>query len=170
MGNLARWHHIQASTRRCRATSDQTANCTEVRACGNLISSRVQSDPQGGISCRVFDYDHRLRESTVSGNLSAQGFPSSRNHGAETNMATCTSVLVAWLDSTDCAGILDKGGGILTQIAWGMVFFGALSMIISYLAELHHVEPAVCEKPVETPPAKEFAEFDDLWWKEIFDD
>lgn len=108
MGNLARWHHIQASTRRCWATSDQTANCTEVRACGNLISSRVQSDPQGGISCRVFDYDHRLRESTVSGNLSAQGFPSSRNHGAETNMATCTSVLVAWLDSTDCAGILDK--------------------------------------------------------------
>ena len=63
-----------------------------------------------------------------------------------------------------------KGGGILTQIAWGMVFFGALSLIISYLAELHHVGPAVCEKPVETPPAKEFAEFDDLWWKEIFDD
>lgn len=58
----------------------------------------------------------------------------------------------------------------LIQIAWGMVFFGALSLIISYLAELHHVKPAVCEKPVETPPAKEFAEFDDLWWKEIFSD
>ena len=50
-----------------------------------------------------------------------------------------------------------------------MVFLGALSLIISYLAELHHVESVVYEKPVEAPPAKE-AEFDDLWWKEIFDD
>lgn len=58
----------------------------------------------------------------------------------------------------------------MIQIAWGMVFFGAISFILAYLAELHHVAPVVSEKRVETPPVKEYGEFDDLWWKEVFED
>lgn len=58
----------------------------------------------------------------------------------------------------------------MIPIAWGMVFFGTISFILAYLAGLHHVEPAVSKKAIEAPPAKEYGEFNELWWKEIFDD
>lgn len=57
----------------------------------------------------------------------------------------------------------------MIQIAWGMVFVGSISMILAYLACLHHKEAPVPVKPAEVAPVEDFEEFDDNWWRKIFD-
>lgn len=56
----------------------------------------------------------------------------------------------------------------MIQIAWGMVFVGAISLVFSYLLDLHHVDPVVYDKS-SNKTAEEVFEEDESWWREIFD-
>ena len=50
-----------------------------------------------------------------------------------------------------------------------MVFVGSISMILAYLACLHHKETPIPVKHAEVAPTEDFEEFDDNWWRKIFD-